>query len=125
MKQIVQRFQISTFWTFWLAAQYNEILYEGAFLFVTEITYICPNVSTTPITAMGCWQCLPLSVVHLKGKHCRKPHCRNGIVDNEVFILSGSCMNYGQPEAHASLSHAGCVLRQYLMFRKKRCHMLF
>jgi hypothetical protein len=41
----------------------------------------CLNVSTTPITAMGCWQCLPLSVVQLKGKHCRKPHCRNGVVD--------------------------------------------
>ena len=26
-----------------------------------------PNVSTTPITAMGCRQCLPLSVVQLKG----------------------------------------------------------
>ena len=36
----------------------------------------CPNVSITPITAMGCRQCLPL-----KGKHCRKPHCRNGVVD--------------------------------------------
>ena len=24
----------------------------------------------------GCRQCLPL-----KGKHCRKPHCRNGVVD--------------------------------------------
>ena len=40
-----------------------------------------PNVSTTPITAMGCQQCLPLSVVQLKDKHCRKPHCRNGVVD--------------------------------------------
>ena len=40
-----------------------------------------PNVSTTPITAMGCRQCLPLSVVQLKGKHCQKPHCRNGVVD--------------------------------------------
>ena len=30
---------------------------------------------------MGCQQCLPLSVVQLKGKHCRKPHCRNGVVD--------------------------------------------
>ena len=40
-----------------------------------------PNVSTTPITAMGCRQCLPLSVVRLKGKHCRNPHCRNGVVD--------------------------------------------
>ena len=38
------------------------------------------NTSTTPITTMGCRQCLPLSVVQLKGKHCRKPHCRNGVV---------------------------------------------
>ena len=30
---------------------------------------------------MGYRQCLPLSVVQLKGKHCRKPHCRNGVVD--------------------------------------------
>ena len=41
----------------------------------------CPNVFTTPITAMGCRQCLALSVVQLKGKHCRKPHCHNGVVD--------------------------------------------
>ena len=31
---------------------------------------------------MGCRQCLPLSVVQLKSKHCRKPHCRNGAVAN-------------------------------------------
>ena len=41
-----------------------------------------PNVSTTLITAMGCQQCLPLSIVHLKGKHCQKPHCCNGVVDH-------------------------------------------
>ena len=41
----------------------------------------CPNVSTTSITAMGCRQCLPLKVVPLKGKHCRKPHCCIGVVD--------------------------------------------
>ena len=29
-----------------------------------------------------CRQCLPLSVVQLKGKHCRKPHCHNGVVDH-------------------------------------------
>ena len=40
-----------------------------------------PNVSTTPITTMGCWQFLPLSVVQLKGKHWGKPHCHNGVVD--------------------------------------------
>ena len=39
------------------------------------------NISTTLITAMGCWQCLNLSDVQLKGKHCRKPHCCNGVVD--------------------------------------------
>ena len=31
-----------------------------------------PNVSTIPITAMGCQQCIPFSVVKLKGKHCQK-----------------------------------------------------
>ena len=41
----------------------------------------CPNVPTNPIMAIGCRQCLPLSVVQLKGKPCRKPHCRNGVVD--------------------------------------------
>ena len=40
-----------------------------------------PSVSTTPITTMGCRQSLLLSVVQLKGKHCRKPHCGNGVVD--------------------------------------------
>ena len=33
------------------------------------------------LTAMGCQQCLSLSVVQLKGKHCRKPHCNNWVVD--------------------------------------------
>ena len=46
----------------------------------SQVPY-CSNVSTTPVTAMGCRQCLPLSVVQLKGKHCRKPQCRNGVVD--------------------------------------------
>ena len=50
-----------------------------------ELRY-SPNVSTTPITAMGCRQCFPLSVVQLKGKHCQKLHCRNGVVD--TFGLS-------------------------------------
>ena len=49
------------------------------------------NVTTTPITAMGCKQCLPLSVVQLKGKHCQNPHCCNGVVD--TFGLSMSLRN--------------------------------
>ena len=40
-----------------------------------------PNVSTNAIRVMGCRQCLPLSFVQLKGKHCRKPHCCNAVVD--------------------------------------------
>jgi hypothetical protein len=52
------------------------------------------NVSTTPITAMGCQQCLPLSVVQLKGKHCRKPHCHNGVVDTfePIVVLTEICL---------------------------------
>ena len=44
----------------------------------TTFSQHSPNVSTTPITATGCRQCLPFQ---LKGKHCRKLHCRNGVVD--------------------------------------------
>ena len=39
------------------------------------------KISTTPIMAMGCRQCLPFSVVQLKSKRCQKLHCRNGVVD--------------------------------------------
>ena len=33
------------------------------------------------VPAMFSKHCLPLSVVELKGDHCQKPHCRNGVVD--------------------------------------------
>ena len=49
--------------------------------FRKQIGIFFPNIPTTPITAMGCQQCLPPSVVQLKGKHCWKPHCRNGVVN--------------------------------------------
>ena len=57
----------------------NQILQRFHFQrisYSTKINGSRPDVSTTPITAMGCRQCLPLSVVQLKGKHCR-----NGVVD--------------------------------------------
>ena len=41
---------------------------------------------------MGCWQCLPLGVVQLKGEHCTKPHCHNDVVDtfgHSKSILAG------------------------------------
>ena len=44
---------------------------------------LCGNIFTTPITAMRCRNVyLTLfSVVHLKGKHCKKKHCRNWVVN--------------------------------------------
>ena len=34
-----------------------------------------------PLQQWGAGNVYPFSVVQLKGKHCRKPHCRNGVVD--------------------------------------------
>jgi hypothetical protein len=42
---------------------------------------LLPEHIYNSLTAMGTQQCLPLSVVQLKGKHCWKPHCCNGVVD--------------------------------------------
>ena len=78
-----------------------------------------PNVSKTPITAMGCQQCLPLGVVQLKGKHCRKPHCRNGVVDT---------FEHWNTLEHLSAHHTLAVLEhntqrlQITGFRPKTTH---
>ena len=40
-----------------------------------------PNVSTTPSMAVGCLAMFTSQIVQLKGKHCQKLHCRNGVVD--------------------------------------------
>ena len=45
----------------------------------------CLNVSTTPLMAMGCQQCLPLGVIQLKGKHCYSLNLANQNV--ESFLL--------------------------------------
>ena len=58
-----------------LCLQSHDVIPASSFL------RLRPNVTTTPITAMGCLQCLPLSLVQLKGKHCRKPHYHNRVVD--------------------------------------------
>ena len=60
------------------------VLIPAEFLLLISEVYFrspCPNISTTPITAMGCRQFLPLSIVQLKSRHCQKFHCRNGVVD--------------------------------------------
>ena len=75
----------------------------------------CPNVSTTPITAMGCRQCLPLSVVQLKGKHCQKPHCRNGVVGtfglSHLYILVVGMLkwHYWVLEENEIFVHIKCI----------------
>ena len=60
---------------------------------------ICLNVSTTPILAMGRRQCLPFSVVQLKGKHFQKTHCRNGVVGTFglCYLLIFKLMLFHQP----------------------------
>ena len=51
---------------------------------------IINSVSTTiPITVIGGRQCLPLSVVQLRGKHCQKPNCHNEFVDMFGLDTSG------------------------------------
>ena len=55
---------------------------------------LLPKWSTTPIMAMGCRQCLPLSIyLKLIGKHWQKPHCHNGVVDH-----LGPCPQTSTPE---------------------------
>jgi hypothetical protein len=39
---------------------------------LTTLICECLNISTTPITAIGCQQCLPLIVVQLKAKYYQK-----------------------------------------------------
>ena len=68
---------------------------------------LSPNVSTSPVMAMGCRQCLPLSVVQLKGKHCRRPHCRNGVVDTFGHYICSYC------NAHFSHHHKQKNVRHY------------
>ena len=69
---------------------------------------------------MGCRQCLPLSVVQLKGKHCRKPHSRNGVVDtfghirawniNHLVFFSGN-----QADSRRFSGGCWCTLMKRLM----------
>ena len=59
---------------------------------------------------MGCRQCLPLSVVQLKGKHCQKPHYRNGVVD--TFWPSKFNLRHFQPQKFQP--HRGLGLKIWL-----------
>ena len=75
-------FQIHTYFS----VQNNN--FSGTFInFEKKSPHTLPFAQTylqLPLRQRGCRQCLPLSVVELKGKHCRKPHCCNGVVDTFV-----------------------------------------
>ena len=55
---------------------------------ISQFVWRSLNVYTTPITTIGSQQCLPLSIVQLKGKRCPKPHCLYGVV--KIFRLDHS-----------------------------------
>ena len=74
---------------------------------------------------MGCQQCLPLSVVQLKlkVKHCRKPHCPNGVVDTFglfIFLAKNqshmqdvySCINLNIKEGNITLKSLCVCLKK-------------
>ena len=71
----------------WKTNKLKQLLTLKHFYILINCFVQSPNVSTTPITAMRCRQCLPLSVVQLKGKHSRKPYCCNGVVDTFQLTL--------------------------------------
>ena len=88
----------------------NVLAHDLVNIFCKAVEGLGLNVSTTPITAMGCWQCLPLSVVQLKGKHCRKLHCRNdGVVNTFQPRLSWlpELLDSGAPETFRPLRPSG------------------
>ena len=52
-----------------------------------------PKWSAAPITAMGRWQCLHLSMYYLKIKD---KHCRNGVVDHLGHTACNSLSKYSK-----------------------------
>ena len=72
-------FKFSKLWNYLLSLSFLHLLATKPMAKQSRASSL--SVSTTPITAMGCRQCLPLSVVQLKGKYCQKPNCPNGVVD--------------------------------------------
>ena len=103
-KQCTKYIQIWTFLTFWSSWPLQsfqiylqfQIFYQLQIFPCFELFKVSSNVSTTPITAMECGQYLPISVVQLKGKHCQKTHCCNGVVDTfGPSRLCGPCWPFG------------------------------
>ena len=69
---------------------YKYFKAAGQFRLALNITgYIfCPKACANPIVAMERWQCLPLSVVQLKGKHCQYPIPIMGVADAVMHYLN-------------------------------------
>ena len=78
----------------------------------------CPNISTNPTKAMGCLQCLLLSVVQLKYKHCGKPQCRNEVVNTFRLYLLAFTKNWGCSKI---LNHAAWTIKAVIGKGWKQC----
>ena len=69
------------------------------FLFLTKTCcggFLARMYLQLQLQQWGGGQCLPLCVVQLKGKHCRKPHYPNGVVDTfgDCQFLAGCWLLY-------------------------------
>ena len=93
-----------------------EVYFMSIFVLFTKISVIflvgssarakwptLPKLIYNSLYGNGCRQCLPLSVVQLKGKHCRKPHCRNGVKD--MFGLGALPWKLDNPNCHSKMLH--------------------
>ena len=54
-----------------------------------------------------------LSVVQLKGKHCRKPHCRDGVVD-----MFGHCLYAHISGPHLDVKHPAIEINLGVTFAR-------
>ena len=84
---------------------------------------LCLKVSTTPIKKMRCRQCTPLSVIQLKGKHCQKHHCHNGVIDTfgqnhypEYFPLQRDAQNSDFCSFFGRIENSIICFRNFLTF---------
>ena len=85
-----------------------------------------PNVSTTHMTAMGCQQFLFLSVVQLKGKHCRSFIKPLKMTNSKCFFWGLKIASIIQPKVlsqkallHKTLVHSDLYLHVLQPFSKK------
>ena len=85
----------------------------------------CRNIPNTPITAIKCRQCLPLSVVQLKGKHCQKSHCGIGVVVDTygpcVLKFRTICLNLLKSDKLSRLIWVNNWWQNMLIWQRTTC----